>query len=264
MWYYNNTIKIINSCCELFDIMELEILEKVGLSKGEIKIYKALLNLGNSSINKIHERTGIERRNIYDILNKLIEKGLVSYTNENKKRTFQVTDPKRIISYIQEKKDNLENIERGIIKEIPLLIKKIQTSKPKINAEVYRGFDGVKAVWEDMLNYKETYWIGSGRYVPKNLPTFFKSWNRRRVKLKVCWWDLFRNEFRNKIKLYRYEKIKFLPAEFSGNPTVIAIYGNKVVNFIFGKEVFAFVIESEELAENYKKYHKYLWDNVAR
>ena len=53
--------------------MTLEILRKIGLSEGEIKVYNALLDLGTSSLNQIHEKTGIERRNIYDILNKLIE-----------------------------------------------------------------------------------------------------------------------------------------------------------------------------------------------
>jgi len=33
--------------------MELEFLEKMGLSKGEIKVYKVILNLGICSINKI-------------------------------------------------------------------------------------------------------------------------------------------------------------------------------------------------------------------
>ena len=87
--------------------MSLEILEKIGLSKGEIKIYESLVDLGSATINHIHQKTGIERRNIYDILNKLIEKGLISYTNENKHRVFQCTNPKKIISYIQEKQDAL-------------------------------------------------------------------------------------------------------------------------------------------------------------
>ena len=57
---------------------------------------------------------------------------------------------------------------------------------------------------------------------------------------------------------------KFLPKEFSGNPTVTAIYGNKVAQLLFGEYMNVFVIESKELAENYKKYHKYLWDKVAK
>jgi hypothetical protein len=32
---------------------------------------------------------------------------------------------------------------------------------------------------------------------------------------------------------------------------------------MFGAELFAFVIESSEIAENHKRYHKYLWDKVA-
>jgi hypothetical protein len=68
---------------------------------------------------------------------------------------------------------------------------------------------------------------------------------------------------RKETKVMPYEEIRFLPEEFSGNPSVVCIYGNKVVNFMFGAELFAFVIESSEIAENHRRYHKYLWDKVA-
>ena len=57
---------------------------------------------------------------------------------------------------------------------------------------------------------------------------------------------------------------KFLPPEFSGSPTVTVAYGDKVAQLLFGEYINVFVIESKELAENYKKYHKYLWDKVAK
>ena len=72
-----------------------------------------------------------------------------------------------------------------------------------------------------------------------------------------------RHEMRKEVKQMALEQIKFLPKEFSGNPTVICVYGNKTVNFLFGEDFFAFLIESKQIAENYKKYHKYLWDNMA-
>ena len=243
--------------------MELEILRKIGLSNGEITLYSALLETGRAPVNKIHEKTGIERRNIYDILNKLIERGLITYIMENKRRLFQITHPTRIIGYLEEKKHDLEITEKEIKKEIPQLIGKFNLTKPETNSEIYRGYEGVKAVWEDMLNYKENCFIGSGRYVPKALPHWFANWNRRRIKLKVKWYNIFRHEFRNQVKPFPYEYQKFLPKEFSGNPAAIVIYGNKTVNFMLGKEFFAFVIESKDIAENYKKYHKYLWDNVC-
>ncbi|MCX6777755.1 MAG: hypothetical protein NT157_02620 [Candidatus Micrarchaeota archaeon] len=243
--------------------MTLEILRKVGLSEGEIKVYSALLGLGVSPVNKIHEKTGIERRNIYDILNKLIERGLVTYITENKKRFFQISHPNKIIGYLEERKHEIERIEGEIEAEIPSILKEFESIRPDINAEIYRGADGIKAVWEDTLNYKKVYWIGSGRYVPKRFPHFFASWNKRRIRLKVKWYNLLRHEMRREVKPMPLEHAKFLPKEFSGNPTVICIYGNKVVNFLYGDRLFAFVIESKELAESYVRYHEYLWDSVA-
>ena len=58
--------------------------------------------------------------------------------------------------------------------------------------------------------------------------------------------------------------MRFLQPEFSGNPIVISVFGDKTANFIFGDEIFVFVIESSKVAENYRRYHKYLWDNVAK
>lgn len=244
--------------------MALEILKKLGLSNGEITVYAALLNLGRAPINEIHEKTGIERRNIYDILNKLIERGLTTYVKENKKRLFQISHPNKIIGYIEEKKHELDKTKEEIDKELQVLIEKFNFKKPKINAEIYRGTEGVKSVWEEMLNYQEIYWIGSGRYVPKRLPTWFANWNHRRIEGKVKWLNLLRFELRKEITPFAFEYCKFLPKEFSGNPTSICVYGNKTVNFLLGEDFFAFIIENKEIAENYRKYHTYLWDTVAK
>ena len=241
-----------------------ESLRKIGLSEGEIKVYSAILNNGSLPVNIIHEKVGIERRNIYDILNKLIEKGFVSYVYENKRRLFQISPPNKIIGYIEERENEFEQIKKEVTKDMPLLIEKFRIKRPDVSAEIFRGYDGIKTLWEDMLNYKEVYWIGSGRYVPKKFPNFFENWNIRRIKKKVKWFNLMRYELRAETKQMPLEELKFLPKEFSGNPTVICIYGNKVVNFLFGDDVFAFIIESKDLADNYRMYHKYLSDNVAK
>ena len=242
-----------------------ETLRKIGLSEGEITVYSSLIDFGASTVNDIHEKTGIERRNIYDILNKLIERGLVTYITENKRKFFRTSHPMKITGYLEEKESEIRDIKEEIREEIPSLIKKFEVNRPKISAEVYRGADGIKAVWEDMLNYKEGYWIGAGRYVPKKFPVFFANWDRRRVKLKIKWFTLLRAELKKEIKKpLRLEQMKFLPERFSGNPTVIGIFGNKVVNLLYlSDEFFAFVIENKELAEDYKRYHKYLWERVA-
>ena len=54
--------------------MDKRILERAGLSKGEVEIYLALLKLGASLVSKIAQETGLHRTNIYDTLEKLKEK----------------------------------------------------------------------------------------------------------------------------------------------------------------------------------------------
>jgi len=244
--------------------MDLTFLKKLGLSDGEIKVYTALLSFGASRLNKIHESTGIERRNIYDILNKLIEKGLVSYINENKTRLFNVSNPEKIIQYINEKETNIQVIKKEAELILPEISQKINSRREEIYAEIFRGGEGMKAVFEDALNYPEIYWIGGGRYMPKQYPTWTAYWTKKRIKKKVMVHYLARHELKDEIKQpYQYEEMKFLPPEFSKSPTVIGIYGDKVVNYLFGGTVLATVTKSKELAESYKAYYKYLWDHVA-
>src|SRR3989344_3733305 len=164
------------------DFKELEIL---GLTKGGIKVYSAILNNGISSINDIHERTGLERRAIYDILNKLIEKGIITYVVEKGKRKFQCSPPSKLIAELNIKKQEILDFE----KTMPSIEKIYASSRPKINSEVFRGAEGIKAIWEDTLNYKEVFWIGVGRYLPKKFPHWFSNWNKRRIKLKVKWFN---------------------------------------------------------------------------
>src|SRR3989344_1655982 len=117
--------------------MALDILRKIGLSDGEIKVYGALLDLGTAPLNHIHEKVGIERRNIYDILNKLIERGLVTYITENKRRSFKLAHPNKLLGYIEEKKGELERVKAEVQSELPELIQKFSFASPEINAEIY-------------------------------------------------------------------------------------------------------------------------------
>jgi len=235
-------------------------LKSIGLTDGEIKVYSAILELGTATINKIHEKTGLERRTIYDVINKLIEKGLVSYTLENKRKTYQCSHPNKISEEIDTREKELDELK----KKIPEFTGKFNSSKPEIRAEVFRGKEGIKAIFEDMLNYKENYFIGGGAYIAKKLPFYWENYNKRREKLKVKWLNLARADL-SKEEVIRGEFIetKKLPKDFSGSPSVIFIYGNKVANVLWGEEFFAFVIESSEIADNYKRYHKYLWKSVG-
>jgi hypothetical protein len=145
-----------------------------------------------------------------------------------------------------------------------------KSKKEELFAEIFKGPEGMKAVWDDLLNYDNIYWLGSGMYVPLRFPAFWDDWDKRRMKKKVGSYHLFRSDKREDVQNRKgfdknnITKWKFLPPEFSGNPTATVVYGDKVAQMLLGDNINVFVIKSKELAENYKRYHKFLWDKVAR
>ena len=69
--------------------MDKEILKEIELLEGEVDFYLALLRLGPSLVSRIHKETGLHRTHIYDLLEKLKEKGLES-ANINWMRTHLI------------------------------------------------------------------------------------------------------------------------------------------------------------------------------
>jgi len=248
-------------------LMNLEVLRKVGLSAGEVTVYQALLALGSSSMNAIQEKTGISRRNIYDILAKLIEKGLATYTLEKGKKTFQLTHPNKITSYVEEKKQALTKIEEEMAPKLPILIKRFQASKSDIRAEVFRGNESIKALLEEALEYKKNYWLGGNCGLDQFFPYWWKHYDEKRIKKKVFWYDLadyglFLSDYEKK-KLFaeKYYELRFLPKDIS-SPMVIFMFGNKVAQILWSKQSFAFVLESKEVSSSFMNYFKHFWNKA--
>lgn len=249
--------------------MMLKNLKELGLSDGQIKVYSALLELGISTLNKIQEKTGIERRNIYDILNKLIEAGLASYSIEKGKRTYQCTHPNKLLEEIKEKEKKLKELEE----QIPNIKSLFELSKPEIRAEIYRGNEAIKTLFEEILEYKESFWMGGNsfeeyRVVSESLQLWFKNWMKRRVEKKHIMNDLvsygtyLEGLEPGKISKHKkaYYKYCSLPKDMYV-PMVIIIFGNKVAQVLWGKQSFAFILESDKIQESFMKYFNHFWKN---
>ena len=99
-------------------------LEKIGLTNGEIKVYLALLELGSTTTWEITRKSEISGSKVYEVLDRLIGKGLVSYIIKNNVKYFESASPEMILSYLDEKTKLIENEKRDIQKIIPELILK--------------------------------------------------------------------------------------------------------------------------------------------
>ena len=85
-------------------------LREAGLTENEAKVYSTLLEIGPKTASTLARRTGLHRRLIYDIADRLIKKGIIGYIVENKKKVFQASHPKRILELIREKQEAVQEI----------------------------------------------------------------------------------------------------------------------------------------------------------
>jgi len=88
----------------------LESLQELGLSNRESICYTALLELGSSTVGIICNKTQIPSSKIYEILENLISKGLVTYVIIGKIKHYQATDPRVFLGFIDERKKSFEQI----------------------------------------------------------------------------------------------------------------------------------------------------------
>src|SRR3989338_369599 len=103
-------------------------LEKIGLTRGEVKVYLTLLKTGQTTTGKIIDESQLSSGKIYEILDRLIRKGLASFVIKDKTKYFEAASPKMILQHIKDKEEELKRNEQKIESLLPDLIK-IQKSK---------------------------------------------------------------------------------------------------------------------------------------
>lgn len=168
--------------------MEISILKDAGFTDGEIKVYLALLELGSSTTGPIIEKSGVARSIIYIILEKLMQKGLVSYITKEKTKYFQSADPEKIIEYIDEREKRIKENRKKVENLIPELLLKQKLMK-KNEANIYLGFDGIRIAHEHtyakLKKGDSYYYLGIPATQPKAHHLYWQRDHVRRAKAGI-------------------------------------------------------------------------------
>ncbi len=236
----------------------------MGLSPNESKIYESLVEKGESSISEIAINAQIHRRNAYDAINRLIDKGLCFLIVSQKENRYNAVDPDKLAQLLAEKQTELSEM-------LPELKKKFQQRDAPQEAYIYRGLEGQKNIFRDVLRVGEdSYFLGAkgGWYEPRieaARVAFFKEANKKGIKFI----QLF--EYAVKEQLPGFPKhfegklqYRFLPKEYSTN-SGIHIFGDYVITYTglpIGKlpdDLVFFVIRSKDLAESYRTWFWFMW-----
>ena len=119
-------------------------LEGIGLTNNEIKIYLFLLKAGETTTGLIISETGIANSRVYESLNSLINRGLVTYNVQKDGKHFQAASPKTFLELEEERKKKIQEI-------MPNLEELQGQKQTETKTAVYEGYQGFKTAFQKII-----------------------------------------------------------------------------------------------------------------
>ena len=249
---------------------ENAVLETLGLSGTEVKTYLALLELGSVSAGEIIKKTELHRGAVYDALERLIEKGLVSYVIKANRKYFETASTKRFLDVIAKKHEQLEQDKLKLLQIMPALESRRKLGKAPQEATLFKGNKGLQSIFQDFLDEKQEILV-LGAYTTEatalqyfmkfNLPRFHK----QRIKQKQTMKYIFPEQSilrAKQVSEYQYTPVRILKAPFASLSS-IQIYGDKTAIILWSSDPMGVIIRSKEIAQSYRDYFNALW-NMAK
>jgi len=236
-------------------------LESTGLSGNEIKVYLSLLDVGSALAGEIAKKSGVNRTNVYDALDRLTERGLVSYVIKSNRKYFEAATPDKLIKYLDEKEQEIKNKKDLIASILPELENRRKLSREPQESTIYKGRKGLKSVAEEVLNIKKPIFIfgAEGKFI-ELFTHYAEQWHMRRGQLNIPLKIIF-NERLRKIK----SKSNFPKCQIRFNtnvyetPATTWIFGDKIAIIVWSEQPLVTLIRSKEVAESYKQFFDIMW-----
>ncbi|MFH0714851.1 MAG: helix-turn-helix domain-containing protein [Candidatus Diapherotrites archaeon] len=242
--------------------MDERILVEAGLSPNEAKVYTALLKREDSTPRELMEKTGLHSANVYEALERLVQKGLCAFVSKNGKRTYVAQQPWRLQIGLSEKMERLQYF----LHEAEKSREKMQLQD---SARVLQGREGLVTMFKEILEERDEIVALNGKsYSREMYDATFEKLHRERIFKKIKRRTIFSEGQRGtwypkKIAEGKTSRIRFLP-ELALAPVVVYVYGDKVSTIVPRKDsLVIFAIQNRENAESFKTYFEMLWKQAV-
>lgn len=239
-------------------------LEKLNLTDREADVYLALLELGETTIERISRKSKIKRTTVYDVIESLKEKGLIGSVKHKKRALYYAEDPRILGNQLEEKKAVLNNI-------LPQLLSMSALMDKKPDIRYFEGVEGIKNVYQDTLNYpgQEILMWGStdvfkyfdedfmwNYYLPKRI--------EKKIWMRAIGQDLdvvrkIQAEDSKNLRQTRFHNDKTLPFDVEIN-----LYGKRKIGIMSFKEQIGLIVESEKIHNTLKSIFELNWKMLGK
>ncbi len=234
--------------------MNTEILEGIGLSRGESKVFLVILALGESKTGKIIEKSGLQSSSVYHALNGLISRGLVSYIKKSEVKYYKAADPESVVDYIELKKQEYLTI-------LPQL-KALQNKTENEGVEFFKSYKGIKTIFSEMLRDTKkgdemlVFSIDDLALYEKAREQVFRPIKHLIKEKRISLKGIFSEKVRYKPNQSSIMKKRYLDIPLPPNTMIV---NNKVAIISWEEKPVGIVIHSSTIARQYSAFFNAVW-----
>ncbi|OGF25622.1 hypothetical protein A2303_01015 [Candidatus Falkowbacteria bacterium RIFOXYB2_FULL_47_14] len=247
--------------------MDYRELVNLGLSEKEAKVYLAALELGKSPVSPIAQKAQVNRATTYVIIEGLMQKGLMTVSEEEKIQCFAAESPDKLGLLFREREMAIARQREYLEKLLPQLRSLDNTSKDKPVVKYYSGRSGVIAMVESLLDdIKDT--TVKMAFSVDAVENFFtpeesSRWRKKRLQKNITTKVIYTMK-KGKLSEVEKSRDRKVPLEKYPIKSDIAIYGDKVRIASLGGRLMGIVIEDREIADTFRAILDLAWEGAEK
>ena len=242
-------------------------LQGLGLKKHDIQVYLVCFEHKEGLfVAQIAKLTGIKRSTVNLILDRLHEKGFVTYHLDGARKLYRAEEPESLLLRFEESVNDFKAL-------IPLL-RAAGNSFHKTKIRFFEGHEGTAHLFRDVLQTmklvrdprKEVLAITSGKDIFTELPEHQKQFIDKRVRAQLPTRIIASDDpasralQRNGTREFR--TMKFFDPKKYPFKIEINIYANSVAFINFDDALSSVIVENKILAQSFKSLFNLLWDSL--
>ena len=246
--------------------MNFEELIKLGFNKNEAKVYLSLVKFGKADANQLIKDTKFHKNIVYDNLEKLIDKGLVTFIIEEGRKVFQAAPPDMIIQLFEDQEKELaarKKLAETIAEDIRKAVKKVPF---KQTAVIYRGIKGIKAYHAEVLHSGKNYTLFGAPKQSIDImgEHFWKNFELKRIENKIHVKMIFNPSLRNfgESLKNQHTVIRYFERDFEPL-TQTDVHEDKVAIIVWSDPPVIFLIQDKLVANSYGEFFERMWKQAT-
>lgn len=250
------------------------ILSQFGLNEKESAVFLALARGGPMTAHGVARKSGVTRTHVYDIAERLVERGLLSESKGTGAKKYEAIDHQGLLAHLSRRATEVRALERRVAEAASLFHALRENREQRTKIKFYEGVEGLRTVYleikadlSSVAGKKEmvTWWPTGA--LEKAIPDFFE--NSRFIDMPgFIKRDIFDNPESAQKYIDAYKRgpttysYKFWPKERGQFPTDMVVWGTKVSITDLRGAPAGIVIDNAAYADAMRLLFDHMWNSL--